>query len=102
MAKFNNAILQLLLHQTNNTVSHRNVMYRTENTVNNIIRTLVYKGNKSQKKKIDWLSFLSSEQFTKQGSCLHGAYILVAMMKINEEKIQVNCWQRNKAEHEDR
>ena len=45
---------------------------------------------------------MSSEQFTKQGSCLHGAYILVAMMKINEEKIQVNCWQRNKAEHEDR
>ena len=32
MAKFNNAILQLLLHQTNNTVSDRNVMYRTENT----------------------------------------------------------------------
>ena len=51
MAKFNNAILQLLLHQTKNTVSHRNVMYRTENTVNNIIRTLVYKGNKSLKKK---------------------------------------------------
>ena len=42
MAKFNNAILQLLLHQTNNTVSDRNAMYRTENSVNNIIRTLVY------------------------------------------------------------